>query len=155
MLTILKDLSPTIGLQGTGPTASEVSTVSCSRMAGLSIFAWSNRLELAFDSRDLRDLCEHSGYAVETFGAGVAEQLMHRVADMMAAPSPLDLIAGNRRTSSVNQDCLVLDLCDGFEIEFRANHVSIPTDHRGQIDWRKVNRVKIIRIGSIDNAIRH
>jgi len=119
-------------------------------MLHFSTFFWSDCLELSFGSKDLRNLCEHAHYAAETLGADVAIQLRHRVADMFAATSPLDILVGDCRPSNTDEGCMVVDLCDGFVIQFSANHVSNPADHDGQIDWRKVSRVKITRIWNED-----
>jgi hypothetical protein len=101
-------------------------------------------LELAFDSKNLRDLCEQESYAVQSYGAAVAAQLRHRIADMMAAISPLvDLIVSRRRESEHNTACMILDLCDGFEIEFCANHVSNPSLLDGRVDWEKASRYRM------------
>ena len=118
-------------------------------------FCWSDYLELAFHSRDLRDLCEKRSYAIDVYGERVAGRLRHRLADMAAAKSPRDLPSGNCRVSSHDNVCMNIDLCDGFEIEFCANHVSNPTEPDGNIAWQRVSRIKILKIGRGDARACH
>lgn len=73
--------------------------------------------------------------------------LMHRLADLNAATSPLDLPVGHPRPGSDNET-MVLDLADEQVIVFTANHKTNPRTMTGLIDWGKVTRVKILRIGS-------
>ena len=46
------------------------------------------QLELAFESKELRDVCENEAEAKRQLGDSVAEMLKHRLADLNAATSP-------------------------------------------------------------------
>ena len=106
-------------------------------------------MELAFDSKDLRLICENETTAKEKFGAEIAEVLKHRLADLRAATCISDFIVGNPRLSDVGYtDCLVIDLCLGHQIVFKANHPENPLTDNGRLDWEKVRRLKVTHIGS-------
>ena len=79
-------------------------------------------------------------------GHEVSEMLQHRLADMVAAASPVELIAGKPRVSN-NSSEMIIDLRDGYSLLFGANHPKTPLTGDGLIDWAKVSRIKIMGIG--------
>ena len=105
-------------------------------------------LELAFESRSLRTICESESNAKCELGSTVAEVLKHRLADLRAATSVNDLVAGQpRERDGVNQQKeMVVELCDGYRIAFEANHRKNPMKETDILDWAKVSRIKILRI---------
>lgn len=106
-----------------------------------------SRLELAFESKELRDMCESEAEAKRKLGETVAAMLRHRLADLDAATSPRDLLAGRPRSSQDGQT-MMIDLCEGHRIVFAANHLHNPTTSGGDLDWAKVRRIRILRIES-------
>jgi proteic killer suppression protein len=109
-------------------------------------------LELAFDSRTLRTICESETHAKDELGVAVAAMLKHRLADLRAATSVKDLVAGRLRLLEDTGDpCMALDLCEGYRMVFCANHARNPVAPTGGLDWPRVSRVKIMRIEK-DNA---
>jgi hypothetical protein len=103
-------------------------------------------VELAFDSKSLRDICENEDQAEVELGAGVAEALKHRLADLRAAKSPRDLLVGQPRVVADGKE-MILDLCDGRRMVFKPNH---PMTDTNPPNWDRVNRVKILRIETND-----
>lgn len=103
-------------------------------------------LELAFESKELRDICESKAEARRILGDRVARMLRHRLADLSAATSPKDLVAGAPRLGQ-QRGTMALDLSEGNVIVFKANHPTNPKTTAGHIDWENVSRVKILRIG--------
>lgn len=104
-------------------------------------------LELAFDSRSLRSICESEAQAQRELGLSVAEMLKHRLADLRAATSINDLMVGQpRELDSAQINHIVVDLCAGYLMIFCANHPNNPLTESGKIDWPKVSRIKILRI---------
>jgi plasmid maintenance system killer protein len=103
-------------------------------------------LILAFASKTLREICEDEEQAERRFGKKVAESLKHRLADLEAAPAPTDLIAGRLQLQNPTGNYSVR-LVDGFCLEFAANHVKNPLDKNKNVDWKKVSRIQIVRIG--------
>ena len=103
-------------------------------------------LVLAFASKSLREICEAEQRAARRFDKKVTESLKHRLADLEAAPAALDLIAGRPQLHNPSGHYSV-ELADGFCLEFAANHVKNPVDKKGKVDWSKVTRIQIVRIG--------
>lgn len=101
---------------------------------------------LAFASKSLREICEAEEQAVRRFGKKVTESLKHRLADLEAASTVDDVIAGRPRLQNPSGNH-VIRLAGGFCLEFAANHVKNPVDKNGNTDWKKVSRIQIVRIG--------
>jgi len=106
-------------------------------------------LELAFESKMLRTICESESRACLELGAAVAESLKHRLADLRAARTATDLLAGRPRTvRGTGRECMVVDLRDGNRLVFAASHPTNPMTQTNNVDWTKVMRIKILRIES-------
>lgn len=102
-------------------------------------------MELAFESKELRDICENEAEAKRKLGERIAEMLKRRLADLDAATSPKDLLAGQPRLGQDGQT-MVVDLCEGHRMVFAANHPGNPATSDGDLDWAKVRRIRILRI---------
>ena len=108
-------------------------------------------MELAFQEKRLRDLCEEESLAREELGEQAANLLMHRIADMRAATSVQDLVAGSpRETKGPTPPLLLISLGDRYRIRIAANHVTNPLTPSGAVEWIKVRRVKIVAIEVAD-----
>ncbi len=104
-------------------------------------------MELAFDTKSLRTTCESEAHARRELGAKVAEILKHRLADLRAATSAKDLVAGRpRELAGADHQHMAVDLCDSHRIVFSANHPNNPTTETGDLDWARVSRIKLLRI---------
>jgi len=102
-------------------------------------------LELAFESQSLRAICEDEDRARQELDPDVAEMLKHRLADLRAAKTPKDLLAGHPRVDE-SGSWMIVDLSGDSRIVFKANHVKNPIGENGELDWSRVNRIKILRI---------
>jgi hypothetical protein len=102
-------------------------------------------LQLAFETKRLREICENEDSAAEELGTKVAEQLKRRLADLRAAESIEEMpnIVKPRKGST---KCSVRFAKDR-SIVFCANHNPKPTLQSGKIDWTKVRRIRILEIG--------
>ena len=107
-------------------------------------------MELAFKTLRLRTICESESEAARELGAEVARVLTHRLADLRAARSPREILAGDPRELEENSKHMVVDLAGNYRIVFRANHPKMRSDNSGVVDWSRVSRIKILRIGSGD-----
>ena len=106
-------------------------------------------MQLSFESKALRAICENETEAKSKLGTKAASLLQHRLADLEAASSIDDLLLGNPRLrDGAGGDTMVLDLCDGYIIAFTANHEKNPVTEDNQLDWGRVTRIKIIDIVS-------
>ena len=101
---------------------------------------------LAFGTKTLREICEDEERAEERFGKRVTEILKHRLADLEAAPAATDVIAGRPHLQNPTGNYSVR-LVDELCLEFTANHLKNPHDKNGNIDWKKISRIQIVRIG--------
>lgn len=109
-------------------------------------------LEIAFSEKADRLLCENGAIAERKLGTKVAEKLKRRLADLRAASSIKDIVAGKPRELLVmNLPQIAVELCDGYFLFFSANHNKNPLLPSGNIDWAHVSRIKILRIGT-ENA---
>ncbi len=107
----------------------------------------SGSMEIAFDSRQIRHICEDASEATLTLGANVAGTLRDRLADLEAATSVSDILIGKPRALQCGADeFMVVDLCDGYSLVFAANHNIKPTGENGRILWPQVTRIKILQI---------
>ena len=115
-------------------------------------YGWFDTLEIAFDTKPLRTICESEVQANRELDSEVAEILKHRLADLRAATSIMDLITGRpRKLDGVKWQQMIINLCDGYGIVFCANHLNNPMTETGDLDWARVSRIKILRIGKSDD----
>jgi hypothetical protein len=110
----------------------------------LPVFSTGSLVKIAFATRLLRTVCESQDDAQSHFGVIVATALKDRLADIDAAGTYHDLVAGRARIVGAS---LILDLPDDFVLSLVASHPKNPVDLNGEIDWEKVSRVKVVRIG--------
>lgn len=108
-------------------------------------------MELAFESKDLRTICESEAYAERELGLDVAQAIKRRLADLRAATVIYDLLAGRPRISNTGNQELLVDLCDGYGIILAANHRDNPVTETGNVDWSRINRLKVLRIERYDD----
>ncbi len=106
-------------------------------------------MELAFTTKQLRQLCESSAKAKKELGDEMAEKLKHRISDLRAAVCTNDLLVGDPRELNYSgEKAFTIDLGDDLSIFFCANHNKNPTFENGKIDWDNVSRIRILNIGS-------
>jgi hypothetical protein len=101
-------------------------------------------LQLAFETKHLRTLCESSADAISELGQEVAYALIDRVADLDSAVSIKDVLVSQPQAFDNGE--LILELATGYRLLCRANHPNNPKTTSGAIDWEKVSRVKIVDI---------
>jgi len=107
-----------------------------------------DRVQIAFESASLRAICESEAQAAAELSPTIARALKNRLADMDAASYATDLIAGTpRQLAGADHGCMAVALADGLEIVFCSNHPRPPLTETGHVDWARVSRVRIMRIG--------
>ncbi len=108
-------------------------------------------MELAFASKALRSICEDQDRAAEFLGQVAAEHLHARLADLRAADTISDLVAGNP-TISPQEDDVRLHIAIGstHELVCSVNHARLRRLPQADLDWSEVRRLRIdvIRGGS-------
>lgn len=102
-------------------------------------------LEIAFETKELRELCESTDAARNTFGDDVAASLRRRLADLRAATCFSDIVA-SPPTQVDGGSLMAIDLANDCRIFLAANHIRNPMLESGQIDWLSIDRIKIVDI---------
>jgi len=100
-------------------------------------------LELAFRTRALRETCEDRELAAAEFGDEVAAELVRRLADLRAATSIRDIVAGDPR---IDGDRIEIRLGERHALDLVANHVKNPLGTGGQIEWSQVVRLRVMGV---------
>src|SRR3954466_4128977 len=102
-------------------------------------------MEIAFNTKSLRSLCEVEAEMTQKLGSAHAEALRVCLADLRAAASIADVTL-NYAAEVVSQTEVKISPCEGIYIRLRAKD-SWVSKKRGQaIDWKKVSRVKLMEI---------
>ncbi len=106
-------------------------------------------MELAFADRELRSLCLNEFKAKQELGPEPAEKLKRRLADLSAAPMVSDIfnLPGNPRKLPGHQAQVVVDLIDEWQLFFQSGHVKKHVLATGEVDWARIRRIKILRVG--------
>lgn len=97
---------------------------------------------IGFETTKLRSLCEDEMIASEMYG-DAAPQLKAALADLVAAPSLLDLPPGAvnaRRDGRYSVDY------PAISVIIVQNHTKPPLDDHGCLEQAKVSRVKVMEI---------
>jgi hypothetical protein len=106
-------------------------------------------MELAFETPWLRRVCESDTEARKCFPGGTAGQLQDRLADMRAATSVSDLAAGSPALDARPPGQIRFGLEGGYELVCAGNHPRPPITGDGRVDFSRIRRVKVLRIGQV------
>jgi hypothetical protein len=106
-------------------------------------------MELAFRTLRLRTWCEDPDLALTSFKPNVVAHLKRRLADLRAAESPLDLLAGGPKLIDGRVPQIAIRLADSHLLVCDVNHAKLRTDDSGRIDWAQVRRVKVKSIAEV------
>ena len=104
-----------------------------------------SNVELAFETKLLRDQCERRELAEAEFGMTVARTLRNRIADLRAAQTLADLIAGKPRWVDSLRNTLTVDLTARYRMVLSVNHPVLGNRSRRLSD-DNIHRVKLLRI---------
>lgn len=96
----------------------------------------------------LRSICEQEDVASRSLDPVVVEQLVSRLADLRAAESLADLLAGSP-TLAQDQATLTIDLSKGFQMKLKINHQTLPVDGGGRLAKARVRRLQVVEIGQL------
>ena len=105
-------------------------------------------MDIEFKNSGLKKQCEDPRLAIRKFGEACAKKLRTRIADIQAAASVSELVAGNPHPLIGNhhmQYSLKLDKGVRLLIEPAENPYPVRDD--GGIDWQQVKKVRIVYIG--------
>lgn len=102
---------------------------------------------LAFETEELRTLCEDDDAARSHLGDDVAHALRIRLADLRASDSIHDLLVGNPTPTGEGGSLLEVDLVDGVGMTFAPNHSHPRIADAGTTNWALIRRIRLISIG--------
>jgi hypothetical protein len=102
-------------------------------------------VELAFETIELRTICESRRVGDRELGKARAEILRDRISDLRAAESVSDLLDFGYIELLPNA-LFSIRLDESYRIIAAVNHTSIPKQG-ANIDWTQVTRIRIVNIG--------
>lgn len=104
-------------------------------------------MEIAFEQKSLRQLCEDERTAERELGKVVAAKLRRRLADIRAVERIAQLPVGNPfAVGEPSRGCMGIELGEGYLLIFCANHNKLPIDPSGDVDWLRVSRIRILGV---------
>lgn len=104
-------------------------------------------MEIAFESRDLRDVCQSQAVATERLGEETASQLRHRLADLRAAATLGDLPPGAPSPNLGTRDAeMIVQIGDQHLLVLVPNHSRPRLTASGDADWSRIHRIRVTRI---------
>ncbi|VAX11639.1 hypothetical protein MNBD_GAMMA26-32 [hydrothermal vent metagenome] len=105
-------------------------------------------MDITFINDKMKRLSENHRVAERQFGAACARKLRVRLADLEAAATVSDLVAGRPHPlKGDRQGQFAVDLAGGIRLVFEPNHNPCPRLDSKAIDWPRVTRIRIVFIG--------
>jgi proteic killer suppression protein len=105
-------------------------------------------VDITYLDNKLGRLCEDHKVAQRTLGVDGFKKLRARLADLRAASVVSELVAGHPHPLTADRaGQFALSLDKGRRLVFVPDHNEPVQDSRGNIDWTKVSKIKIILIG--------
>lgn len=105
-------------------------------------------MEITFSDGKLQKLCEQSAIAQKKLGKDCARKLRSRLADLDAASTVQDLIAGHPHPLKGDRlGQFALDLHGGKRLVFEPSNKPVPQKADGSTHWAQVTEIRIIFIG--------
>lgn len=105
-------------------------------------------LEVAFQSRELRSVCESPARAKRELGELASAALRRYLADLEAVETVAELseMGLSFENCAKKIGAVRFPLGDGLYLNCEVNHRSVPRNGE-QVDWTKVMRLKVTSIG--------
>lgn len=105
-------------------------------------------MKILFRNKRLERLCLDKKAANRELGANAAKGLMSRFADLEAATTVSDLVAGKPHPLKGNRsDQFSVTVYGGVSLTFSSVDDPIPKNEDGSIDWHSVTSIRIEFIG--------
>lgn len=104
-------------------------------------------MELSFEQKSLRHLCEDQSTAERELGEPTATKLRARLADFRAIERINELPVGNPQIYGNPAEArMSIDLGSNYKLIFCANHNKVPIANSGNVDWSRVSRIRILGV---------
>lgn len=105
-------------------------------------------MEVYFRDREIERLCLERRRAQQKLGKAGARKLRTRLADLYAASSPEELVAGYPHPlRGDRQGQFAVRLHGGFRLCFEPYEAPCPRTPDGSIDWSRVTTILIVWVG--------
>jgi len=109
-------------------------------------------LEISFENRNLRKLCESQNKAKHLLGEALASKLIILLADLDVMKNVYDLIVGRiHNLKADSSKSITIEFGEDAKFVFCANHLEIPLLANKTVDWSNVTRIKILSIEGNDD----
>ena len=106
-------------------------------------------MDITYFDNELEKICNDFRYSQKVLGSDGVHKLKQRLADILAAESVTDLIAGHPHPLKGNlYGSFAVSLDRGNRLVFKPNHEEVPYNQDKAIDWSKVTKIKITYIGN-------
>lgn len=109
-------------------------------------------MELAFDTVAVRRICESDLEARKCYPEETVDELRARLADIRAATSASDLIAGKPRLDTCPPGRIQFNLNGGYELVCLGNHPQPTLTKDGLVDLGRMRRLKVVAIQECRNG---
>jgi hypothetical protein len=103
-------------------------------------------MELAFETVALRRVCESDIEARKCYPEETVEDLHARLADMRAAKSGSDLVAGRPSFDPRPPARIRFSLDGGYALVCVGNHPKPPVTDKGLVDLDRMRRMRVVAI---------
>ena len=103
-------------------------------------------MEISFENKNLRQLCESQNKAKTQLGKALAIRLKTFLADLDVIENVNELISGRIYSVKLENNILIIEPSNDLKITFSANHINLPLSADDKVDWSRVTRIKIIEI---------
>jgi proteic killer suppression protein len=105
-------------------------------------------MEIAFRDKALKGLSENPKTAQRKLGTASARKLRTRLADLRAAGTVAELVAGRPHPLKGDRAGeFAIDLHGGHRLVFVQDHDPVPIREDGTVDWNSVTNVRVVFIG--------
>lgn len=96
---------------------------------------------------ELRELADDESMATGRLGVDAAEDLKQRLADILAADTIDDVLAGQpQKGRFLNSDCVRINLAGTFQLVVVPNHAPPRNEVDGTTAWNRVRRVRVVAL---------
>lgn len=109
-------------------------------------------MELAFGTRSLRSLCADEEIAVQQLGRHLATELLARIADLRAASTFDDIVAGRPEFLNDRDPRVIIVVTEGVTMVIRPNQPEKSRKPLAIFDWAQVYRIRIDELTTSEAA---
>ena len=103
-------------------------------------------IELVFIDQSVRKVCEQGRVADSLLGPQAARRLRARLADIRAARTLAEVVAGSPNFLEAGLRVL-FSLHPPYQLVVEPASNPVPRTKKGEVDWSKIDKVRVIYVG--------